>query len=88
MIGQEVSAYFRPQTSKFRLYSWHFRHRNLDFRLAVFTINFCAHRPKPSFSRGLVDDPQPMSNMAASAVFTIKIVLKKMASACVHKNLL
>jgi hypothetical protein len=50
-IGQEVSAYFRPQTSKFRLYSWHFRHRNLDFRLAVFTINFCAHRPKPSFSR-------------------------------------
>jgi hypothetical protein len=37
--------------------------------------------------RGLVDDPQPMSNMAASAVFTIKIVLKKMVWACVHKIL-
>jgi hypothetical protein len=35
----------------------------------------------------LVDDPQPMSNMAASAVFTIKIVLKKMVWACVHKHL-
>ena len=49
-IRREASSYFRPQTSKFRLYSWHFRHRNLDFRLAVFTINVCAHRPKPSFS--------------------------------------
>ena len=45
-IGREVSSYFRPQISKFRLYSWHFRHRNLDFKLAVFTIIFCAHRPK------------------------------------------
>ena len=32
----------------------------------------------------MVDDPQPMSNMAASAVFTIKIVLKKMVWACVQ----
>jgi hypothetical protein len=31
-IGREVSSYFRPQTSKFRLYSWHFRHRNLDLK--------------------------------------------------------
>ena len=30
----------------------------------------------------MVDDPQPMSNMAASAVFTIKIILKKMVWAC------
>ena len=49
-IGREVSSYLRSQTSKFRLYRWHFRHRNLDFRLAIFTINICAHRPKPSFS--------------------------------------
>ena len=49
-IGRQLSSYFRPQTSKFRLYSWHFRHRNLDFKLAVFTINVCAHRPKPPFS--------------------------------------
>ena len=47
-IGREVSSYFRPQTSKFRLYSSHFRHRNLDFRLTIFTINFCAHRAGPN----------------------------------------
>jgi hypothetical protein len=38
-IRREVSSYFRPQTSKFRHHSWHLRHRNLDFRLAVFTIS-------------------------------------------------